>query len=184
MDIIKKKYPFWKRLLHKWQSRRDIPFRKKFFIGYDLYGNTYWEFTIDGNMSRLRRKLEPFRKELFEVDYFKTIPPQWLQWLRRTREHSPSLNELIEDQIRQQRIKILAQQADENWKLEKLRLEREQQLKLSNELNKVKLENEKFIEKQKRKEKEALLRVEDPWKQAEESKNENPIESTTIKPRS
>ena len=36
-------------------------------------------------MSRLRRKLEPFRKELFEVDYFKTIPPQWLQWLRRTR---------------------------------------------------------------------------------------------------
>ena len=28
MDIIKKKYPFWKRLLHKWQSRRDIPFRK------------------------------------------------------------------------------------------------------------------------------------------------------------
>lgn len=184
MDIIKKKYPFWKRLLHKWQSRRDIPFRKKFFIGYDLYGNTYWEFTIDGNMSRLRRKLEPFRKELFEVDYFKTILPQWLQWLRRTREHSPSLNELIEDQIRQQRIKILAQQADENWKLEKLRLEREQQLKLSNELNKVKLENEKFIEKQKRKEKEALLRVEDPWKQAEESKNENPIESTTIKPRS
>ncbi|CQB89273.1 Uncharacterised protein [Chlamydia trachomatis] len=68
--------------------------------------------------------------------------------------------------------------------MEKLRLEREQQLKLSNELNKVKLENEKFIEKQKRKEKEALLRVEDPWKQAEESKNENPIESTTIKPRS
>ena len=40
----------------------------------------------------------------------------------------------------------MAQQADENWKLEKLRLEREQQLKLSNELNKVKLENEKFIE--------------------------------------
>ena len=120
-------------------------------------------------MSRLRRKLEPFRKELFEVDYFKTIPPQWLQWLRRTREHSPSLNELIEDQIRQQRIKILAQQADENWKLEKLRLEREQQLKLSNELNKVKLEMKNLL-KTKRKEKEALLRVEDPWKQAEESK--------------
>ena len=77
----------------------------------------------------------------------------------------------------------MAQQADENWKLEKLRLEREQQLKLSNELNKVKLENEKFIEN-KTKRKEALLRVEDPWKQAEESKNENPIESTTIKPRS
>ena len=42
----------------------------------------------------------------------------------------------------------------------------------------------KNLLKTKRKEKEALLRVEDPWKQAEESKNENPIESTTIKPRS
>ena len=71
--------------------------------------------------------------------------------VKKKGEHSPSLNELIEDQIRQQRIKILAQQADENWKLEKLRLEREQQLKLSNELNKVKLENENLL-KTKRKE--------------------------------
>ena len=55
----------------------------------------------------------------------------------------------------------MAQQADENWKLEKLRLEREQQLKLSNELNKVKLEMKNLL-KTKRKEKEALLRVEDP----------------------
>ncbi|EMG46504.1 N7BML NADH-ubiquinone oxidoreductase assembly factor N7BML [Candida maltosa Xu316] len=173
MDIIKSKYPWWKRALHRFQSRRDIPFRRKFFVGYDLYGNTYWEFTIDGNMQRLRRKLEPFQKELFEVDYFKTVPPQWIQWLRRTRNEVPTLDELISDQLRQQRLKILAKQADEKWHLEKLRLEEEQRLKLQRELDRVKIEGQEFENK----------KSEDPWKQADESKDANPIESASIKPR-
>ncbi|KAK6888487.1 NADH-ubiquinone oxidoreductase assembly factor N7BML [Candida tropicalis] len=193
MDIIKNKYPFWKRLLHKWQARRDIPFRRKFFVGYDLYGNTYWEFTIDGNMQRLRRKLEPFQREIFEVDYFSTIPPQWLQWLRRTRNEIPTLDELIHDQLRQQRLKILAKQADEKWHLEKVRLENEQKLKLQTELDRVKQENQQF-ENQKKilaskevnedSQKLADEKKEDPWKVADETKDKNPIESASIKPRS
>lgn len=181
MDIIKQKYPAWKRLLHKWQARRDIPFRRKFFIGYDLYGNTYWEFTIDGNMSRLRRKLEPFKQEIFKVDYFRTIPPQWLQWLRRTRFDAPTLEELVQDQLRQQRLKILARQADEKWQLEKLRLDEENRIKLQHELQRAEMENAPKIAEGAH---ESRLAAEDtdPWKQADESKDGDPIESTTIKP--
>ncbi|KAI5957755.1 hypothetical protein KGF57_003021 [Candida theae] len=192
MDVIKQKHPAWKRLLHKWQARRDIPFRRKFFVGYDLYGNTYWEFTIDGNLTRLRRKLEPFREEVFKVDYFKTIPPQWLQWLRRTRLDAPSLDELVSDQMRQQRLKILARQADEKWQLEKLRLEEENQVKLQQELQRVELENAPEISNVKgegqngAKVRESQVNDkidEDPWKQADETRGKNPIQSTTIKPR-
>lgn len=181
MDIIKQKHPAWKRLLHKWQARRDIPFRRKFFIGYDLYGNTYWEFTLDGNMTRLRRKLEPYKEEIFKVDYFKTIPPQWLQWLRRTRFDAPSLDELVLDQLRQQRLKILARQADEKWQLEKLRLEEENKVKLQHELQRAELDNAPRITEGT--EEPQVTETNDPWKQADESKGDNPIESATIKPR-
>lgn len=140
------KYPFWKRLAHQFQARRDIPLRRKFFVGYDLYGNTYWEFTIDGNMQRLRRKLEPLEEKAFKADYLSTIPPQWLQWLRRTRNEPPSLQELMNDQIRQQRIKILAKQADHKWEVEKHRLEEDSRMKLEAELAKVDAENKKFEE--------------------------------------
>ncbi|KAI5956487.1 hypothetical protein KGF54_000962 [Candida jiufengensis] len=184
MEIIKQKHSPWKRLLHKWQSKRNIPFRRKFFVGYDLAGNTYWEFTIDGNLSRLRRKLEPFQQQVFKVDYFKTIPPQWLQWLRRTRNNPPTLNELVGDQVRQQKLKVLAKQADDKWQFEKLQMEQDNQMKLQDELDRVERESRKIEEPSKIEnsviEKETK---ENPWKQADESINSNPIESATIKPR-
>lgn len=195
MNPIASKYPYWKRVLHQFQSRKDIPFRRKFFVGYDLHGNTYWEFTIDGNMQRLRRKLEPYEEKLFKADYFETVPPQWLQWLRRTRNEAPTLQELINDQIRQQRIKVLAQQADERWYTEKQRLEQEQQLKLEAELKKVADENKKFeaeAEKSKQSEKatetqttETQPKLDDPWAQADRAakSGDSPIESAFIKPK-
>lgn len=163
-------------------------------MGYDLHGNTYWEFTPDGNMLRLRRKLEPYKETLFKADYAPTIPPQWLQWLRRTRDVPPTLQELIDDQLRQQRIKILAQQADERWTMEKLRLEQENKLKLLAELDRVEAEkaafalqnaqhlakNAPFETKEPHKEPE---KVKDPWAAAAQSANENPIDSAFIKPR-
>lgn len=199
MDSIASKYPFWKRALHRFQSRRDIPFRKKFFMGYDLHGNTYWEFTIDGNMQRLRRKLEPYEEKLFKADYFETVPPQWLQWLRRTRNEAPTLQELVSDQIRQQRIKILAQQADQRWYMEKQRLENDQRIKLEAELKKVEAEKKKFEEDSKiltdlaAKEqkvtdpepKPELKQEPNPWAEADaQAKSEtSPIQSSFIKPR-
>lgn len=145
MDPLAGKYTRLQRLVHQFHARRDIPFRKKFFIGYDLHGNTYWEFTVDGNMQRLRRKMEPYEPQLFEADYFKTVPPQWLMWLRRTRNNPPSLQELADDQVRQQRIKLLAQMADEKWQNEKLRLEKEQNMKLQSELDRAAQLSENWV---------------------------------------
>lgn len=198
MDPMASKYPLWKRVLHKFQARRDIPFRRKFFVGYDLHGNTYWEFTIDGNMSRLRRKLEPFQESLFKADYFETVPPLWLQWLRRTKKEPPTLQELMEDQVRQQRIKILAMQADQKWTMEKQRLEHEQALKLQAELERVEIENKEFELRQN----EELAKSKnngdheenptdssnketqkDPWADADAKAHENPIESAFLKPK-
>ncbi|ABN67144.1 predicted protein [Scheffersomyces stipitis CBS 6054] len=185
MDPLAHKYTPWKRLVHKFQARRDIPFRKRFFIGYDLYGNTYWEFTIDGNMQRLRRKMEPYQQQLFKADYFSSVPPQWLQWLRRTRNHPPTLEELINDQVRQKKMKILAQQADSKWANEKLRLEHEHQYKLNTELNRAQKEAEEFKQTNQTPapSHDPPVVSEDPWKQADEAKDSNPIQTTTIKPR-
>jgi len=43
------------------------------------------------------------------------ISPQWHQWLRHTRLSPPSLQEQQTDVLRQQRLKQLAQAADERW---------------------------------------------------------------------
>lgn len=204
MDPIKNKYTYLQRMRHQFQARRDIPFRKRFFIGYDLHGNTYWEFTIDGNMQRLRRKLEPYRQELFKADYFLTVPPQWLQWLRRTRNVPPTLDELMADQYRQHRIKALAQQADEKWHLEKLRLEEEHQKTLQAELARVNggpsngdkkrdgaLEgksgdvSEKLLKDSQPVGKSADTTLDDPWAAADAATRSkvSPIESASMNPR-
>lgn len=188
MDQIANKYPYWKRVLHKFQARRDIPFRKKFFVGYDLHGNTYWEFTIDGNMQRLRRKLEPYEERFFKADYFSTVPPQWLQWLRRTRQYAPTLQELMSDQIRQQNIKILAQHAENKWYAEKQRLEAHEQLKLQGELDRAEREKQAFDQEQKHasqqdQEKAHSQSEKDPWAEAQAHSESDPIEPASIKPR-
>lgn len=187
MDPIASKYSVWKRIIHKFQSRRDIPFRKRFFVGYDLHGNTYWEFTLDGNMQRLRRKMEPYQEFMFKADYFSTVPPPWLQWLRRTRNTPPTLQELMEEQFRQQNIKALANEANAKWESQKLLLEQQQKAKLQAELDKVKQRSETSQSKPvKEDEQEASQKdqtaKDDPWAQANEAqqKDYNPIETAKI----
>jgi len=41
---------------------------------------------------------------------------QWQSWLRHGREDSPSLQELVEDNERRERVRRLAKIADEKWK--------------------------------------------------------------------
>jgi NADH dehydrogenase [ubiquinone] 1 alpha subcomplex assembly factor 2 len=203
MDPLAHKYTYFQRLWHRWQARRDIPFRRKFFVGYDLSGNTYWEFTIDGNLNNLRRKLEPYIKLPFEVDHYHTVPPQWHQWLRRTRPNAPTIQELINDQLRQDRIKILAKQADQKWTLEKQKQQQALESQLQRELQKVQQRsaaanltkdpksvysndtgnsvensNEKSIdETTAEKEQQAT----DPWKEADSQKSDMTAASVTPK---
>ena len=41
---------------------------------------------------------------------------QWQSWLRHSREDTPSLEELVQDIERRERVKRLAKIADERWR--------------------------------------------------------------------
>lgn len=43
------------------------------------------------------------------------VSPAWHQWLRHTRDEPPSVEEQTTDLLRQERIKVLAAQADARW---------------------------------------------------------------------
>ncbi|PVH99543.1 hypothetical protein DM02DRAFT_614961 [Periconia macrospinosa] len=81
-------------------------------LGYDLEGNTYWEFKDNLNANRFRRIVEYSRKTHFsDVN----VPPQWMQWLRHTRYEPPSIADQKAEVYRQERMKVLAAQADARW---------------------------------------------------------------------
>lgn len=185
MDPLASKYTVWKRILHKFQARRDIPFRKKFFVGYDLHGNTYWEFTDDGNMQRLRRKMQPYKEYMFQADYFSTIPPPWLQWLRRTRSEPPSVHELMAEMVRQNNVKELAQKADQKWRDLKLLQQKEHDIKLQTELDRVKSESQAKKHVDSKNHDVAVqetTKSDDPWAEANKAQKDdyNPIQSARI----
>jgi len=83
--------------------------------GLDLHGNTYWEFRLSGSSGpdgRWRRIVQyPAKTHHGDV----AVSPAWHQWLRNTRKESPSLDEQAADVARQERMKVLAAQADARW---------------------------------------------------------------------
>ncbi|KAG4028394.1 hypothetical protein MFRU_022g01120 [Monilinia fructicola] len=96
---------------YKWKALR-LPWRKRFFVGLDLQNNTFWEFRDAINTGRMRRIVQaPSTTQYSDVK----ISPQWHQWLRHTRVEAPTIEELVGDVARQERLKILARQADERW---------------------------------------------------------------------
>lgn len=117
---------------YKWKALR-LPWRKRFLMGkfvkpafgsegrnlhhtgYDLEGNTYWEFRLTrgaGGNERWRRIVNyPRSTHLSEVK----VSPLWHQWLRYTRQDPPSVSEQQGDVVRQARMKTLAAQADARW---------------------------------------------------------------------
>ncbi|KAI1373347.1 hypothetical protein F4677DRAFT_448423 [Hypoxylon crocopeplum] len=101
---------------YQWKALR-FPWRKRFLVGLDLQGNTYWEFRLargDPSLpdSRFRRIVSyPRSTHYSEVK----VPPQWHQWLRYQRERAPTLDEQASDVARQERVKVLAAEADARW---------------------------------------------------------------------
>lgn len=82
--------------------------------GYDLHGNTFWEFRPTlSTTTRLRRIVRPHNPALPVADL--SISPQWHQWLRYTRPHAPTLLEQKAEVGRQENMKMLAREADERW---------------------------------------------------------------------
>ncbi|KAF5531999.1 hypothetical protein FMEXI_12714 [Fusarium mexicanum] len=102
------------RTWYKWKALR-LPWRKRFLVGYDLQGNTYWEF-------RLTRGAESNERWRRIVKYPRSthyssvkVSPQWHQWLRHTREGPPSIEEQHSDVLRRVRMQKLAAEADARW---------------------------------------------------------------------
>ncbi|KAH6720360.1 hypothetical protein BKA61DRAFT_470902 [Leptodontidium sp. MPI-SDFR-AT-0119] len=97
----------------RWKALK-LPWRKRFLVGLDLQGNTFWEFhdALSVDKQRMRRIVQyPPSTHYSEIK----ISPQWHQWLRHTRREPPSLTEQSQDLVRQRNLKILAAQADARW---------------------------------------------------------------------
>ncbi|KAK3302446.1 uncharacterized protein B0T15DRAFT_305761 [Chaetomium strumarium] len=112
------------RAWYKWKMLR-LPWRRQFLVGLDLNGNTYWEFLDRGsrlpspspthpNLSPVRwRRIVRYPRGTHNGDV--VVPPAWHQWLRHTRPDPPSLREQQAEVARQERIRLLAAQADARW---------------------------------------------------------------------
>lgn len=100
------------RTWYKWKAMR-LPWRKRFLVGWDLQGNTYWEFRLTRAANeRMRRIVKyPQSTHLSSVK----VSPQWHQWLRYTRDEPPTEGEQKGDVVRQARMKKLAAEADARW---------------------------------------------------------------------
>lgn len=172
---------FW----FKWRSLRNIPFRKKFFIGSDLKGNTYWEFSIDGSSRSLRRIVqyatpgEHYNQTASSQD----LQPQCIMWLRKIRPDFPTIQELVGDLQRQHGMKILAAQANERWKKDSLLqnpgLTADQRSRLKEITNKLNHNDVKHDIKDSGTEQLSPI-VKDVF----EKPKDNPIEQASMKPKS
>ncbi|KAI1293094.1 hypothetical protein F5Y03DRAFT_14475 [Xylaria venustula] len=106
---------FIQNVWHTWKSLR-LPWRKRFFVGQDPQGNTYYELRqprgdATENTPYRRLVLYPRSTPYSEVK----VPPAWHQWLRYQRADAPTMAEQIAELQRQARIKVLAAEADARW---------------------------------------------------------------------
>ncbi|KAK6359001.1 hypothetical protein TWF696_000173 [Orbilia brochopaga] len=104
-----------KRLWYRWKALR-LPWRKRYFVGMDLAGNTFWEFRHSLVAGRPRRIMDFRGGKHTLVNYSEmVVDPQWHQWLRATRMQPPSIEELQADVVRRQVMLERARLADERW---------------------------------------------------------------------
>ncbi|KAH6610381.1 hypothetical protein Trco_000401 [Trichoderma cornu-damae] len=100
---------------YKWKALR-LPWRRRFLIGFDLQGNTYWEFRLTRGTRESSERWRRIVSYPRSTHYSQVkVSPQWHQWLRHTRREPPTLDEQRAELVRQQRIKYLAAEADARW---------------------------------------------------------------------
>ncbi|KDN66514.1 hypothetical protein CSUB01_00959 [Colletotrichum sublineola] len=80
----------------------------------DPQGYTFWEFreTRGDGPGRFRRIVK-YPRSVYLSDV--KVSPLWHQWLRHTRQEPPTLEEQTREAFRQERMKVLAAQADAKW---------------------------------------------------------------------
>jgi NADH dehydrogenase [ubiquinone] 1 alpha subcomplex assembly factor 2 len=101
-----------KQAWYAWKALR-LPWRKRFLIGHDLHGNTFWEFRLTNDPNERWRRIVKYPRST-HYSHVK-VSPQWHQWLRHTRSDPPALDEQQGDLVRQARMKRLAAEADARW---------------------------------------------------------------------
>ncbi|QPG72831.1 hypothetical protein FOA43_000133 [Brettanomyces nanus] len=152
MDRINKVVPIWRRVWYSWKSLESVPFRKQFFAGYDLKGNTYWEFYPRGKgPEKPRRIWHPYKSEEFVFDYFDKLPIQWLQWLRYSRYKAPTVQELVDDERRLEKLQKVVKLKGEQMEYKKNLSDNKMVENMYKEIQKM--EGEKATRKQKEHEK-------------------------------
>ncbi|KAH7329149.1 hypothetical protein B0I35DRAFT_37380 [Stachybotrys elegans] len=98
--------------LYRWKALR-LPWRKRFLVGHDLQGNTYWEFRLTRNPAERWRRIVEYPRSVHFSQV--KVSPLWHQWLRYTRDTPPSIEEQKSNVAREARMKILAAEADARW---------------------------------------------------------------------
>ncbi|KAK0637754.1 NADH-ubiquinone oxidoreductase assembly factor N7BML [Lasiodiplodia hormozganensis] len=100
-----------RQLWFRWKAL-DLPWRKQWLRGFDLAGNSFWEFKETYGAQRFRRIVKYSRRTHYgDIK----LTPQWIQWLRHTRSDPPTIAEQQLDEIRQAQLKQLAAAADARW---------------------------------------------------------------------
>lgn len=104
--------------------------KSKYIVGQDLAGNSYLELpSLSGSLDprHTRRSIQwKEKKEMGDYDQ-RSIPVQWVMWLRHTRREAPSIEELVKDR---ERILLTQANAAKLALEDRERREREQQARL------------------------------------------------------
>lgn len=121
---IKRAWYEWKMLRFPWRKRwlvgtfahnKSLTLQPRNILtypGFDLQGNTFWEFK-DALHSMRNRRIAKYSRSTHYGDV--KIGPSWMQWLRHTRFEPPTIQEQQADVQRLANIKLLAARADERW---------------------------------------------------------------------
>ena len=77
--------------------------KARYIVGHDLAGNSYLELpSLSGSLDprHTRRSIQwKDKRELGDYDQ-RSIPVQWVMWLRHTRREAPTIQELVRDRER------------------------------------------------------------------------------------
>ncbi|BFZ54428.1 hypothetical protein PYCC9005_001464 [Savitreella phatthalungensis] len=97
----------------------NLPWRRRFFRGYDLEGNTYWESYNPLTPSRMRRTVKYVNDGGYTDN---AVTPGFMGWLRYTRDKAPTEEELLAEVARIQHARVRAQELSDKWEAERDRL--------------------------------------------------------------
>lgn len=96
-----------------------LPWRRKFFKGFDLDGNEFYESYNALHPTKPRRTVK-YVKDGHYTD--NQVTPQWMSWLRYTRPQAPTLEELRQEVYRIQSTRQNAALVSARWEEERARL--------------------------------------------------------------